>query len=138
MEIVSKLVSKMRATDRIVATVACSYGLFWGITLVSAIIERTSFRPNFLYYIAAGCAILYVSSAVLTLIRVKGAKRFLQVGTAVATFLILVAFGIVFAGETNLIGRGLLVAFGQLQIVYALSVWLLLEHECRPPEIIER
>ncbi|SRR6266567_2885135 len=117
-------------TDRIAASTACSYGVFWAIALGAAILDRKGFRPDLMYYIAGGCAAVYIVFSVLAFCRVKGSARLLQIITIAGTTLILVAFGYVFPKE-GLLGRGLLVAFGQLQIAYAVGVWLLMGHRCR-------
>ncbi len=118
------------STDRIAGSAACSYGLFWIIALGTAILDKKNFQPNLMFYIAVGCAVFYVSLSALVLGSVKGSSRLLQITTVIATVLILAAFCTVFLKQ-GILGRGIIVAFGQLQIVYAISVCLLLKNKCQ-------
>lgn len=121
------------STDRIAASAASSYGLFWAIALGAAIFDRRSFRPDVAYYVAAGFALLYVALGVIAFLRIKGSRRLLQIVTVIVSTLILIAFGVMFVKEGTL-GRGLLAAFAQLQVAYAASVCLLLGHTCQPAQ----
>ncbi len=120
---------KGAAPDRIAASGACSYGVFWVLSLGAAILDRKGFRPNQMYYVAAGCAVIYVVIAALAFSRIKKSKLLLQVATIVSTLLLLGAFALVFPKE-GLLGRGLLVSFAQLQVAYAIGICVLLEHRC--------
>ncbi len=118
------------STDRIAASGACSYGLFWTIALVVAVLDRKNFHPGFMYYFGIGCGVVYLSAGMLALCRVKGAARLLQAVTVIGTLLTIAAFCVAFISEQTLLGRGLIVAFGQLQIAYAVCLCLLLGHKC--------
>ncbi len=121
------------ATDRIAASAACSYGLFWVIALGSSIIVRASFQPNWMDFFAAGIAVIYVMFSVLSLFRIKGATRLLQITTIICTVLVLAAFCVLFVKEKHF-QRVLLVAFAQLQLTYAVCICLLLGHDCQPAQ----
>ncbi len=113
-------------TDRIAAVGACSYGLFWVLALGAAILDRKNFHPNTMFFLGAGCAVLYFIAGMLALWRIKGSTRILQAATVTGAVLILAAFTVAFISEHSLLGRGLLISFGQLQIVYAVCLCQLL------------
>lgn len=114
--------------DRIAAGAACSYGIFWAIALGAVIVDRKGFHPNPAYYFAVGFALTYIALSVLALFRIKGSTRLLQIITIVCTALVVITSGVLFLKESTL-GRGLLLAFGQLQVAYAVGLCLLLEHK---------
>ncbi len=117
------------STDRITSLGACSYGLFWVLALGAAILDRKNFHPNTMFFFGAGCAVLYFIAGMLALWRIRGSTRLLQAATVIGAALILAAFTVAFVSEHSLLGRGLLVSFGQLQIVYAVCLCQLLGHK---------